>query len=154
MSTKQTIKINEAQLRQIISESVKTIVNEIIDEGPTYGTVDKMVKKFNDWRGSNGGKINKGLSYIYRCLANSDDYMKHVEKNAKRAAAMSLRGNPDWEWFMEDYNDNYGVVDNLKRLYINLPGAEEKIRKTYSELFNKAFRDAWDDIRKRYGTRQ
>ena len=151
MSNKQTIKINEAQLKQIISESVKTIVNEIINEGPNYGAFDKMVKKVNDWRGTNGGKINKGLGNIYRSLANSYDYMNHVEKNAKKAAAMCLNGYRDWEWLAEDYNDRYGVVDNLKKTYANLPGAVEKIQKTYSELFNKAFRDAKDDFKRAHG---
>ena len=85
MNEKQTIKINETQLRQIISESVKTVVSQIINEGPNYGIFDKMVKKVNDWKGTNGGKINQGLGNIYRALASDYEYKNHVEKNAKKA---------------------------------------------------------------------
>ena len=148
-NAKKTSVLDENRLNKIVAESVKSTINDfLLNEGPQYGVFDKMVKKVNDWRGTNGGKINAGLGNVYKSLANNDNYLSHVQKNAKKAAAMAFNGNRGWEYLMEDFNDKFGVVDSLRKTYANLPGLMQKIKDVYAKLFNQAYRDAWEELKR------
>ena len=118
MDNKKPIKLTEAQLRNIITESVKTVLDEI-----SYSTArsafEKMVAK---GQGERAGNLSNTFGEIY----NDDDIQYNVANNE-----LSLRRDETpYNFANRMHKFERGDVDMARQ---GIPGDEER-QKTYSKM--------------------
>lgn len=115
MSKKNTIRITESDLKRVISESVKKIVNEGYSSSPykDYNEIDNIHGRGND-ENSRGMLFSKGMQLIYKALNTKKDEWNYAKNDWDRNIPTADKNE---EKYFDAINKHLKSIEGIWRLW-------------------------------------
>ena len=115
MSKKNTIRLTESDLKRVISESVKKIVNEGYASSPykDYNEIDNIHGRGND-ENSRGMLFSKGMQLIYKALNTKKDEWNYAKNDWDRNIPTADKNE---EKYFDAINKHLKSIEGIWRLW-------------------------------------
>lgn len=115
MNKKNTIRLTESDLKRVISESVKKIVNEGYSTSPykDYDEIDNIYGRGND-ENSRGMLFSKGMQLIYKALNTKKSEWNYAKNDWERDIPTADKNE---EKYFDAINKHLKSIEGIWRLW-------------------------------------